>query len=239
MAFKETSIPQYKQLYELLRKHISENIYPEGSTLPSENELSKTYGLTRPTVRRALDALAKDSYIIKYQGKGSIVHNQPKDIGILSIEGTTSAIGEKRLKTKIIQKPSITSWPDPFLFALSEREKEFGCITMQRLRSVDNNPLFFDTNYIPNVNLPRFTSRNLENKSLFGLLREQYNIEIKGGEQKFKAIPATEETSKHLKINKGAPILHLVRKLYTNKNDFHIYSSLYCNTAEHALQGVF
>ena len=51
------------------------------------------YGMTRPTVRQALSTLANDGYIRKHQGKGSIVHHLPKEIGILSVSGTTSAVG--------------------------------------------------------------------------------------------------------------------------------------------------
>ena len=86
-------IPQYRKLYELLRKHILSGIYEEGSLLPSENELCIAHGLTRPTVRHALDALVNDGLIIKKQGKGSIVRKPPQNIGILSIAGTASAIG--------------------------------------------------------------------------------------------------------------------------------------------------
>ena len=57
-------IPQYRKLYELLRKHIVEGIYEEGSLLPSENELCTTYQMTRPTVRHALDTLVKEGLIL-------------------------------------------------------------------------------------------------------------------------------------------------------------------------------
>ena len=85
------TIPQYRKLYEILRKHISEGVYKEGDLLPSENELCQLYGLTRPTVRQSLSTLANDGYIRKHQGKGSIVHHLPREIGILSVSGTTSA----------------------------------------------------------------------------------------------------------------------------------------------------
>ncbi len=49
--------------------------------------------------------LVNDGFIIRHQGKGSIVQGQPKGIGILSLSGTTSAIGEDKLTTHIIVKP--------------------------------------------------------------------------------------------------------------------------------------
>jgi len=124
------AIPQYRRLYEVLRKHILDGVYKEGDLLPSENELCKLYGMTRPTVRQSLAMLAADGYIKKHQGKGSIVHNLPREIGILSVSGTTSAVGNRNLKTKIIVKPVLMQWPEDFMFPLSDLEKESGCIYM-------------------------------------------------------------------------------------------------------------
>ena len=102
MTLRDT-IPQYRRLYEILRKLIMEGIYKEGDLLPSENELCQIYGMTRPTVRQSLSSLTNDGYITMRQGKGSIVHNLPREIGILSVSGTTSAVGDRNLKTKIIR----------------------------------------------------------------------------------------------------------------------------------------
>jgi len=110
------TLPQHRKLYEILRKHILDGIYTEGDLLPSENELCQLYGMTRPTVRQSLAALAGDGYIKKHQGKGSIVHRLPREIGILSVSGTTSAVGDRSLKTRIIVKPIIKPWDKNFMF---------------------------------------------------------------------------------------------------------------------------
>ena len=136
----DKTIPQYRRLYEILRKHILDAVYREGDLLPSENELCQLYGMTRPTVRQSLGTLANDGYIRKHQGKGSIVHHLPKEIGILSVSGTTSALGDRNLKTEIIVKPVLTQWPDDFMFPLTGLEKESGCIYMERLRLLDDSP---------------------------------------------------------------------------------------------------
>lgn len=232
-------IPQYRVLYELLRKQIVDGVYREGDILPSENELCAAHGLTRPTVRHALDSLVNEGFIKKHQGKGSIVHKLPKGIGILSIAGTTSALGSKNLRTEFIKKPFVKPWDENFIFDLTDLEKESGCIYMERIRYYNNMPIFYDINYIPNINMPRFTSRNLENKSLFDVLRSVYQLEIKGGEQIIKAVPATPKIAKALSMKKGDPLLYLDRKFDTNRPDFHMYSSIYCNTNEQAVYGIF
>lgn len=232
-------MPYYKRVYEDLRRQIVDGVYREGDLLPSENDLCATYGVTRPTVRQALSFLVSDGFIRKHQGKGSIVSKLPKGIGILSIAGTTSALGQKNLITSVVEKPFVRNWPDPFMFGLTETEKRAGCIQMKRLRNFSGHPIFFDINYLPNISLERFTSRSFENKSLFDVLRVHYGIEILGGEQKLRAILADKELSDYLRIDFGMPVLHLERKFNTNRPSVNIYSSIYCNTADQAVYGIF
>lgn len=233
------TIPLYRKLYEQLRRQIELGIYKEGDLLSSENELCARHNVTRPTVRHALDALVNEGYIKKHKGKGSIVCGLPKEIGILSIYGTTSAVGKKNLQTRIISKPKVLNWENPFFFELSETEKDIGCIKMERLRLVNEKPVFYDINYLPNINLPRFCSRNFENKSLFDILRKHYQIEVRGGIQKFRSIQAGKQVAQYLKIRPGAPVLHLMRKIETNRPGYFFYSSLICNTKNYMLSGSF
>jgi DNA-binding GntR family transcriptional regulator len=233
------TIPQHRKLYEILRKHIVDGVYQEGDLLPSENEMCLLYGMTRPTVRQSLGALANDGYIKKHQGKGSIVHRLPREIGILSVSGTTSAVGDRNLKTRIIVKPIIRLWDEEFMFPLSDLEKESGCIYMERLRLLEGTPIFYDISFIANINLSRITSRQFEDKSLFQILRDNYKVEIKGGEQRIKAIPSSLKISKFLRIKKGEPVLHLERKMETNVAGLFLYSSIYCNTEKYSIYGTF
>lgn len=232
-------VAQHKKLYEVLRKHIEDGVYTNGDLLPSENDLCRTYGLTRPTVRRALISLSYDGYIITQQGKGSVVQNTSKGIGILSVAGTTSALRNQALQTILLSKPQARKWPEPFIFQLNELENELGCIYLERLRKLEGKPIFYDVNYLPNLNLPRFATRKFENSSLFDILRKYYDIEIRGGEQKIRAIKANKLTAKHLGVDEGFPILHLERKLDTSRVGFNIYSSVYCNTDINAIYGSF
>lgn len=232
-------LPQYRQLYEDLRKQIIDGIYKNGDLLPSENALCSQYGLTRQTVRQALDALLHEGLIRKHQGKGSIVTGPPKGIGILSISGTTSALGMHNLQTRILSKPSVVPWPEDFMFPLSEEVKMSGCIFLERLRLVDDVPVFYDVNYLPNINLPRFCNRKFENKSLFDILRRAYRIEVTSGEQRIRAVRADDAIHRFLNVPPGHPVLHLQRKLETNRPAYYFFSSIYCNTVEHALYGTF
>jgi len=235
----DQALPHYKRLYEDLRKQIVDGVYKEGDILPSENDLCSLYGVTRPTVRQALSALVAEGFIRKHQGKGSIVHKLPKGIGILSIAGTTSALGAGNIRSRLLERPVVEKWPEPFMFLLDEGEKTAGCVKMRRIRYFNDQPIFYDINYLPNINLGRFTSRSLENKSLFDILRVHYGIEIIGGEQKLKAILSDTELSDYLRIGRNMPVLHLERRFDTSRPGYSIYSSIYCNTADQAVYGIF
>jgi DNA-binding GntR family transcriptional regulator len=236
---QQKEAPQYRKLYEQLRKLIEDGVYRKGDLLPSENELCAANRLTRPTVRRALDMLVNEGFIMRKQGKGSIVQGKPKGIGILSLTGTTSAIGQENLTTQIIVKPHIISWDSAFGFEISENERSVGCIYMERLRLINGVPVFFDITMLPNLNLPRFTSRTFENRSLFEILRKHYQVQVKGGEQKILAITADDKIRQHFRVGKNHPILRMDRKLETNRIGFSFYSQLYCNTEDYSLIGRF
>jgi len=231
--------PQYRKLYEKLRSLIEDGTYRRGDLLPSENELCAAHHLTRPTVRKALDMLVNDGFIVRHQGKGSIVQGQPKGIGILSLSGTTSAIGQDNLTTRIIVKPHIRSWEQAFGYEISDKEKSMGCIYMERLRIINDSPVFYDITMIPNLNLPRFTSRTFENKSLFEILRKHYHLEVKGGEQRIQAITADDRIQKHFGVKENHPILRVDRRLETNRIAFSFFSQIYCNTEDYSLIGRF
>ena len=233
------SIPRYRRVYELLRKQILDESFAEGNLLPSENELCARHGVTRPTIRHALDALVNEGLIVKHKGKGSIVRRSPNVVGILSLSGITSAVGKHNLQTDIIVKPHVTKWQEPFPFRLSEIELKAGCLSMERLRRVSDKTIFYEKTCLPASYFPRFAQRNMHNRSLFEVLRKVYQVEIKGGEQLIRSIPANEQISSFFGVSQGHPVLYLERKFAINIPNVHIYSFLYCNTEEHALYGTF
>ena len=234
-----SELPQYKQIYEDLRSQIAEGIYIPGDLLPSENELCLRFKVARLTVRRSLEQLVSDGFIIRHQGKGSIVKGAPKGIGILSLRSTTSALDSPNLTTNIVLKPELREWKEAFSFPIDPQEEEAGCIYFERLRLLDGAPVFFDITMLPNINLPRFLNHNMQNKSLFDTLRTQYQINVTGGVQQLFAIRADKRLQNSFKVSAGHPILQLNRKIDTDRPGFHIYSQIFCATQRYGLIGNF
>jgi DNA-binding GntR family transcriptional regulator len=169
-------VPLYKKLYADLKRSIDDGKYPVGSLLPSENELCEKYETTRATVRHSLKELMILGYITRRHGKGSIVAEPKKGLGILSIRGVTAAVGTTTLKTKIVKTIKRMKWPADFFYDLSEKEMELGCLFFTRIRYVNNVPVLYEETYLTDHSLSGFALLDLENKSLFGILK---NIELK------------------------------------------------------------
>jgi GntR family transcriptional regulator of arabinose operon len=68
--------PKYRRIYLELRQTLSEGSYNQGGKLPSEGDLAKRFGVSRPTVRRALAQLESEGFIQKRMGAGTIVTNR-------------------------------------------------------------------------------------------------------------------------------------------------------------------
>ncbi|MDX2191689.1 MAG: GntR family transcriptional regulator [Bacteroidota bacterium] len=230
---------RYVKVYNFLKNAIINQTYKIGDPIPSENELCHMHSVTRPTVRQALQKLVSEGYILKHQGKGSIVMPPKTGLGILSINSTTQAFNNNEVQTKFLKRPEVQLFNTDFPFQLSENEVKFGCIHFKRIRKLHDKPLLFEETYLPNIDLQGFIDNFSEDKSLFNVLFNHHKIEILGGEQKIWAIQATKEIAEILDIKPTAPVLHLKRKLHTSKNGFFLYSFLYCNTESYYLQGEF
>ncbi len=232
-------LPQYMRIYEDLRTDITEGVFLPGELLPSEHALCLKYNVARLTVRKSLDLLISDGFIIRRQGKGSIVKGFPKSIGILSLLGTTSAVNNPNLTTQIAVKQELREWTDALSFPLDAREEKVRCIYFERLRFLDEAPVFYDITMLPNIDLPGFLDYDLENKSLFDTLRTQYQIIVTGGVQQIFAIRPDKKLQKFFNIHLGYPVLQLNRKIETNRSGFHIYSQVFCTTRRYGLTGTF
>lgn len=69
----EADQPKYRKLASILRERIEGGEYADGAALPSEPQLAREHGMSRPTVVRALDLLRRDGLIVSEQGRGTFV----------------------------------------------------------------------------------------------------------------------------------------------------------------------
>ena len=233
-------LPRYKKLHQQLRADILSGRYEEGSLLPSENTLSAQHNMTRVMVRQALSALEQEGYILKHQGKGSIVKGEGHALGLLSFRGFSDVV-EKTAHTAVthfLTPPYHTSWDQDFFFELAAQEKTEGCIVIERLRQVDTHPVMLEYTYLPAWGVPNFCRQTWVQNSLFRSLSKHYQLVMTNVDQQLRAVVASATVAEHLKITTDTPVLHIYRKYKTNRAGYFVYSSLFCSTQHYAISNI-
>jgi DNA-binding GntR family transcriptional regulator len=227
-------LTRYQEIQYMLKEKIQQGVFQVGDFLPSENELSADYSITRTTVRKALDNLLKEGFIEKLHGKGSRVKERRHSLGLLNVKGFSEAVGQD-VKTIFLQKPAIRKWSNAITFLPSANELHSNCLHFERLRCVGEDPVMLENNWFADTELAKFPDQEFVNGSFFKTLSQKYLIEITGSEQELRAEYADARTSSFLNINIGAPILHISIKFHSSKPNLNVYSELYCNTLKYPI----
>ena len=156
--------PLYDQLVDLLKEKIETELEPN-TKLESERELSNRYGLSRTTVRLALQELEKMGYIYRRHGKGTYVSDLSKSAknitSAYSFTEQTKALG-KTPKTVILEFETIEAnkyFANKLQVLLGEP-----LYKMKRLRLADDEPMMLERTYLPVKKFWNLTQALLETK---------------------------------------------------------------------------
>jgi DNA-binding GntR family transcriptional regulator len=227
----------YQRVYRELKQRILQGDYETGSALPSENELSLNYGLTRVTVRQALASLEREGYIEKQHGRGNFVKSPRKSLSLLSVRGFSEVLGETdhTVRTRVISPPAHVPWPKTFFYELPAEHLAQPCLNLQRLRFADDDPVMLESAWLPDPGLDRLQLEPFVDSSFFKSLRRWYGIEITGMEQHLRAVAADVPTAKALQIRKGSPVLFITRQYATSRPGLVIYGTIFSNTTHYAI----
>jgi DNA-binding GntR family transcriptional regulator len=220
---------RYRQIYRMLKSGIQQGTYAVGNYLPSENELCRFHGITRTTLRRAMEELQKEGFILKGPGKGSRVKERRQTLGLLTVKGFSEAVGED-VRTVFLQRPTLRPWSRSPEYTPVKEERSRYAIYFERLRGVGEAPVMLECNWFPSRGFEELLTIDFEEGSFFRTLSKRFQVEITGSEQEIRAIKADEKIAHLLKIDQGEPVLSITIMFKTSKPDFRIYSCLYCNT---------
>ena len=211
--------PLYNQLVDLLKEKIEMEM-EANDMLPSERELTNRYGLSRTTVRLALQELEKQGYIYRQHGKGTFVSDLSKQVtnlsGSYSFTEQMRSLG-KTPETKILEFEVVEA--NKYLagrLGVSLGEK---LLKLKRLRLADGQPMMLERSYLPAKKFLTLTRELLEQKPLYDLFSQEFNQTIRVANEEFFATVAKSKDARQLQIIEGSPVLNLRRTTYNTENE--------------------
>ena len=206
------AVPLYSRLIAHLREKLESGAWQVGDKIPTETELCERFGVSRITVRHAVEALCEEGLLVRRQGKGTFVaipvapHGSLKQIN--SFHEACERLGKKPT-TKVLfsgERP-----------ATGRDRKELqirsagNVIAVTRIRCADGVPVMLESNrfsmafsYLPDCDL---------NGSLYNLLRG-YGVEPVSASHDISLCYAEEEQAKLLQIPVGDPLILLHEVVY-------------------------
>lgn len=204
---KDSPVPLYYQIKERIQEALDDGVFSVGESIPSEMELCRIFDVSRPTVRQAIRELVSEGALKKEKGKGTFVANKKFNYG--SIQDIVTYYDKliKRgydPKTDILEKEIIKATKK--MSKKLKLDSQAKVIKIKRLRKIDGEPIVIITNHIPYHLCPKLMEIDLEDKSLYRVIAENYGYKLKCSEVIFYPGLADDIDAHLLHQEKGAPL---------------------------------
>lgn len=204
-------VPKYHQLKQILREKIDAGDWAPGELLPSEHELCRQYGVSRTTVRQTMAALVSEGLVTREQGRGTFVARPKLEQPLVGFYSFTEEILKMGLRPRSqVLKAGVT----PATKAVSKRlvipEGE-EVVFLTRLRLASEEPIMFETSYLPHRRCPGLADRDFSARPLYDILREDYGLTLSRAREEFQPALADDYEARWLRVDTGAPVLLLER----------------------------
>ena len=197
----------YDQIKDDLLSKIKDGTYPEGQTIPSELELAEMYGVSRPTIRQALQILVSDGYLEKRRRRGTVV-TKPKvsqsfTMSISSFEDAMRLAGRlPKTKVLVFKRERANAEVEKHL----ELTRDQDVFKLVRLRYADNLPNVFVESYIPCTLYPGLDSFDFNESRLYAAMDTCGNP-VMTARRRLEVIKADGAAAALLDVEAGDPLL--------------------------------
>ena len=189
-----------------------------GEAIPSERQLSADLGVSRLTLRAALDELAREGYLVRRRGSGTFV-SEPKIAQELTMTSFTEDMRRRGMEpgSRTLSLATVPAGARLGRFLhVSPSER---IVVAKRLRLADHETMAIETLHVREALVPGLTARDLEGKSFYELLRERYGIVIAGGAQTIEPTVTNEEESEVLGVPLHSPAFLFERVTHSEQNE--------------------
>lgn len=213
---RRSPVPLYHQVAAQMEDAISSGALPAGAKLDNEIALADRLGLSRPTMRRAIQELVDKGLLVRRRGVGTqVVHGRVRrELELTSLYDDLLATGQHP-RTKVLLNEVVEA-PDEVADELG-LEPGAAVRRLERVRLADDEPLAVLRNWLPADLLstdPELTTE-LEERGLYELLREQ-GTHLRIARQRIGARGATGTEAGLLGLEAGAAVLSMQRTAYAD-----------------------
>ncbi len=215
---KHSPLPLYYQLKSLIEEKITSGEYLSGELIPSENQFCKQYGISRTTVRQAINNLVSAGKLVRTQGRGTFVSKsriEKPTYRLMGFNQDMIALGIKP-SSKIIQfAPVLPNFQVRTDLQLEENE---AAVYIEILRFIDGEIVGFDTSYYPFKRFVHLLDEDLSNKSIYQVMRSKFDTIPTRYTYHIEAMHCPREIANHLEITPNDIIMHVFGLVY-DQND--------------------
>jgi GntR family transcriptional regulator len=228
MSAAHDSLPLlYARVETVLAGEITDGDLKVGDQLPTEDSLIARFGVSRITVRRAIQNLVSRGLVEIRRGKGTFVAEPKITQELKELSGFVEdmhALGHKPT-ARVIGKEIVTANATVARqLGLTRGER---VVRIRRVRLADGVPLSFDETYLPLGIGKKVITNNLKVEPIFSLLERKYNVPLIEAEYKLDAVAAENEVAKALKVKPRSPIFRIERTSYSTDSRPVDYETLY------------
>lgn len=199
--------PLYQQLQRALREAIADSRLAADEALPAERDLAEEFGVSRITVRKALDALVGEGLLIRRQGAGTFVAGRvEKSFSKLSSFSEDMISRGRRPESVWLSRSSGVVTPDESLtLGLSPGTTVY---RFNRIRYADGSPMALEFSTVPGFCLP---SEAVVQESLYEALDAHAARPVRAL-QRLRAVLFTADRARLLGVPDGSPGLFIERR---------------------------
>lgn len=223
-------IPRHEQISNWIRKQIESGNYKVDEKLPSENEFTEKFDVSRVTVRRALQTLENEQLIYRCQGLGSFVKDNRSHQSFIRLTDFVEDMKRAGMEasSEVINMET-TSVPERITSAL-KIESNKTVIRLDRLRLGGGQPIAFDVTWLPMFYGQLIEGYDLTEKTIYGILEEDFDIPVEKGCYRIEAENADNYLAENLQISEGDALLLIDRLSLTVGNKPIYYQQRYYRT---------